>query len=507
MAVVAAVSFASTGVVARWLPAESYAVWALMLVVLNYVWLFDLGVQPTVTKMVAAVEGGTDAWIRRGEIVSTAAALLTGAGAVGLAVLAVGVLVARAVGIPGPESSSTFGWCLAVTGASALICLPHSALSGYYAGMMRSHVAVVLMLPGRLAGSIGVAVAAYMNAPLLALAIVLAAGNLVSVAALAGYRESRAVLRLGMIARPLASKLLRTAWQVGVGGIAIYVIVNLDGLLVAIFDLASVGPYAAAATLVTFLASMMHVAGSSLLPRFAGLDAGSGEFGRLLRQASRCTGFLTLALVLPLLVGANPLMSLWLGAANGRLGARSLTILLLALLLRQQTTLLGHALLAAGHEARFARIVWKEAATNVGMSIPLGAALGAPGVALGTLTGSIVGLVTGARSADRVVPGVTRALLLQWAAAVPIVAPPVMLLGVSQLGLMAGTLPRLALGAATCVCGWMWAYRSMLRPSDRQFIRGLGCRLVPASVGRPEGIRGLAGPDDGQVSAGIDRRS
>jgi O-antigen/teichoic acid export membrane protein len=129
-----------------------------------------------------------------------------------------------------------------------------------------------------------------------------------------------------------------------------------------------------------------------LLPAFSSMQAGTKpeRMGELCIRASRYCAILLCLFGLPLILGAYPLLSMWVGRAYATRSALYLQLLVVGNIVRQLATPYVIGVVATGkqHLATISAIA--EASVNVSLSIWLVQRYGAVGVAVGTLVGAVV---------------------------------------------------------------------------------------------------------------------
>ena len=169
---------------------------------------------------------------------------------------------------------------------------------------------------------------------------------------------------------------------------------GLDILIVGHYDYKHTGFYAIASSVTNFMLTIIGSIFGPLLPAVSSLQAGStpNRIGGLLARATRYCTLLLCLMGLPLVFGAYPLLSLWVGHNYAARSALYLEVLVLGNVIRQLTYPYVLVVVATGrqHLATIAAIT--EAVVNVVVSVVLVQRIGAIGVALGTLVGAFVSL-------------------------------------------------------------------------------------------------------------------
>jgi O-antigen/teichoic acid export membrane protein len=168
---------------------------------------------------------------------------------------------------------------------------------------------------------------------------------------------------------------------------------GLDATIVGVVDFDSLGYYGVATTLTLFLIQFQAAVMGALFPAASMLRARDDRqrLGELLVKSTRYRLVLLLLVGLPMIVAAEPLLHLWVGAAYAPHTAPILQVLVAANIVR----LIGlpYATLVVGtnqqHLAILAmRAPITEGIVNLLVSIWAGRMFGAIGVAIGTLVGA-----------------------------------------------------------------------------------------------------------------------
>jgi O-antigen/teichoic acid export membrane protein len=169
---------------------------------------------------------------------------------------------------------------------------------------------------------------------------------------------------------------------------------GLDVLIVGHYDYKNTGFYAVASSVTNFMLLVVGSIFSPVLPAVSSIQAGSDSTpSRIGELVFKVTRYCTLAVCLlgsPILIGAYPLLSLWVGHNYAVRSAQYLEILVLGNVVRQLTYPYALVVIATGkqHLATIAAI--SEAIVNVVVSVLLVKRMGAVGVAIGTFIGAFV---------------------------------------------------------------------------------------------------------------------
>ncbi|QXC62957.1 hypothetical protein KSP35_09315 [Aquihabitans sp. G128] len=379
----------------RRLGAEPYAVWALAVEIGTYLALLDLGALSAIGHFVAGID--EDDAEARGRVVSTMLALQVALVAVGALVL--GGLVALVPVIWSRLPTELVGdarWALGLIGASALLSLLATAVSGYFLSLHRIVVPAAITMGSRLVGALAVAALAIQGH---GIAVLAAAWAIATVAGhlLVGVAFARLRIPVGRsLVRPaLARSMFTFCAAYGVWTLASVLVIGLDTTIVARLDFAAVAPYAAAAGIVGILTAVYGSALAPLVPASAALAAAGqvAELDDLFLRLVRWGATVVVAAAAVLALVCSPLLHLWLGSEIAHRSVPMLQLLVAATAVRLLTFPFPVVLFGTGEHrsARWTPLV--EGVVNVGSSAALGIAFGPLGVAAGTLIGSAVAVV------------------------------------------------------------------------------------------------------------------
>jgi O-antigen/teichoic acid export membrane protein len=237
-----------------------------------------------------------------------------------------------------------------------------------------------------------------MHGSLVQLALVMAGFNIAAAATqFLGWRrfvKARVGFSFLLFDRRSAVRLAKYGGALSILTLAMFFISGLDIVIVGHYDYRNTGFYAIASSVTNFMLLVVGSIFGPILPAVSSLQAGStpSQIGSL---AIRLTRYCTLLLCLlgsPILFGAYPLLSLWVGHNYAIRSALYLEILVLGNIIRQLTYPYALIVAATGrqHLATIAAI--GEAVVNVVVSVLLVKRIGAAGVAVGTLIGAFVSL-------------------------------------------------------------------------------------------------------------------
>jgi O-antigen/teichoic acid export membrane protein len=375
-----------------------YSAWVLIMQMSAYVNLLELGLQTGVGKFVAEHHALGDRETST-RVLSTSFALLAMTALVGAVVIA--LLTWRVPQLfhqmPRDLVRSVREGLLAV-GLSVAFTLPFGAFMAAFSGLQEYWFPTILAVLSRVLSAATLVVLLLVHGTLVELALVMAGFNVVTAAMqFLGWRKyvkERVDFSFAYFHRATAVRLVRYAGVLSLWMVAGLMVSGLDILIVGHYDYQHTGFYAIASSVTNFMITIIASIFGPLLPAVSSLQAGStpNRIGGLLSRATRYCALLLCLMGLPLVFGAYPLLSLWVGHNYAARSALYLEVLVLGNVIRQLTYPYALVVVATGrqHLATIAAIT--EAVVNVIVSVVLVQRIGAIGVALGTLVGAFVSL-------------------------------------------------------------------------------------------------------------------
>jgi len=378
--------------------AAEYSAWVLIFQLSAYVSLLDFGMQTAIGKFVAEHDA-RDERAASHKIVSTSFTILAGAGAI--ACIAIAIMVWS---VPRLFHQMPAGLIpqvrvgLLAVGLSTAIALPFTTFTSIFTGLQQYVFPTVTATVSRVGSAVLLILLLLAHGSLVELALVMAAFNVATAASqFLGWRRFvrvRVDFSFLVFHGESAIKLAKYGSVLTIFGLAMFFISGLDTVIVGHYQYKETGAYAIGAAAANFMGALVSSIFGPLIPAVSSMQAGSTptRIGELCTRTTRdCTLLLSL-FGLPLVFGAYPLLSLWVGKKYALQSALYLEILVLGNVVRQLGFPYILCVVATGkqHMAIFAAI--SEATVNVLISIWLVQKIGATGVAFGTLVGAFVSL-------------------------------------------------------------------------------------------------------------------
>jgi O-antigen/teichoic acid export membrane protein len=381
----------------RMVPAE-YSAWVLILQCSAYINLLDLGLQTAIGKFVAERDAVGDR-LGSSRILSNSFAILCASACVGAIVIA--VVSWRVPQIFHQMPSALIGPLregILVVGWSTVLALPFSAFLAAFTGLQKYGFPTALAMASKVFSSAALAVLLLMHGRLLQLAWLMAAFTL----ATAGsqffgwrhYAKEHVDFSFKLVDRQSAWRLLKYCSALSVWTVAFLLISGLDIVIVGHYDYKDTGYYSIAGSITNFMLLVIASVFGPLLPAVSSVQSNrtSEQIGEMVIKATRYCALLICMIGLPLLLGAYPLLKLWVGHDYAIHSTLFLEVLVLGNAIRQLSGPYALVVVATGkqHLATISGIA--EAVVNVCLSIYLVQKIGAVGVAVGTLVGAFVGV-------------------------------------------------------------------------------------------------------------------
>jgi O-antigen/teichoic acid export membrane protein len=375
----------------------AYAVWLLLLQLAAYITFFDSGIQMAIARYVARHEG-TGARTHLARTLSSVGFVLIVTSFI--TILIVGVTSWHLTGlfrsIPN-EISFSSRFALFVIGTSLALNLPFSVLAGFFVGRQQNEVAAFAAIAGKFAGAIGSGWAAYHHQGLLAMAIWVAAGNVIQSLVYCIFWKrgtTEGLLRPSAVEQKVAREFVVFCSSMLVSQFSSLLVTGMDMPVVTAFDFRAAAYYGIASILSNVLAVPHLAIVSSLLPVAAEISAKEDpdRLGQVLLKMTRVGTSVLCLITLPLFLLMPLFLKVWVGTDYATHAMFLGEILIVAQFIR--LTMFPYALIGfvAGQQQRMLISPLAEGITNLVCSIGLAQIMGARGVAIGTLIGAVVGV-------------------------------------------------------------------------------------------------------------------
>ncbi len=380
------------------LTAAEYSAWVLILQMSSYVYLLDLGLQTAIGKFVAEHDTAGDRDASH-HLVSTSFTLLGGAALIaGIGVMVMAWHVPELFRQMPPALVPEVRLGVIAVGLSTAFALPFNSFSAIFTGLQRYAFPTIVAIAVRTLSAATLIALLLMHGGLVQMALVMAGFNVAAALALflgwRSYIRERVDFSFLFFHRGSAVRLGKYASVLSLWMVAMLLINGLDTVIVGHYDYRNTGFYAIASNVTNVMLGLISSLFGPLLPAFSSMQAGTkpDRMGDLCIQTSRYCALLVCLLGLPLILGAYPLLSLWVGRQYAAHCAIYLQVLVIGNIIRQLAYPYVIAVVATGQQHLATISAIAEASVNIILSIVLVQRFGAIGVALGTLVGAVVGI-------------------------------------------------------------------------------------------------------------------
>ncbi len=363
-----------------------------------YVNLLDFGLQTAIGKFVAEYDASGDRDASR-RLLSTSFTILAATAVIGCIVIflltwSVPKLFHQMPAALIPEVRLA----LLAIGLSTALTLPFGTFLSTFVGLQQYLFPTIVATASRVGSAAGLIVLLLMHCNLVELALVMAAFNVATAASqFLGWRRfvsERVGFSFLLFDRPSAVKLAKYGSVLSIWTVAMLLISGLDVVIVGHFDYRNTGFYAVASSITNFILLVVGSVFGPILPAVSSIQADStpSHIGELVIRVTRYCTLLLCLLGLPILFGAYPLLSLWVGHQYATRSALYLEILVIGNVVRQLAYPYVLVVVATGRQHLATVSAVAEATVNILVSVFLVTRIGALGVAIGTLIGAFVSL-------------------------------------------------------------------------------------------------------------------
>ncbi len=315
------------------MPPAEYSAWVLILQLSAYVGLLDFGLQAAIGKYVAEYDASGEREASH-HLISTSFTIL--ALAAGIACLAIGAMV---WGVPRlfhqmpatlvPEVRIA----LLAVGLSSAVALPFGTFLATFTGLQEYFFPTIIATISRVGSAALLIVLLLLHCSLVQLALVMAGFNLATAATqFFGWRRflrGRVNFSFLLFHRRSATQLAKYGSVISIWSLAMFFVSGLDTVIVGHYQYKDTGFYAIATGAANFMLTVVASVFGPLVPAVSSMQSGStpGRIGDLCTKIARYCTLLLCLLGLPLVFGAYPLLSLWVGKKYATQSALYLEVL------------------------------------------------------------------------------------------------------------------------------------------------------------------------------------
>jgi O-antigen/teichoic acid export membrane protein len=372
----------------------AYGVWTLVISMISFMSLLDLGLRGAVTRFVSRNHAQSN-HLESSRAVSAAFWLRMW---ISLLVITASVIMAvlstRIFRIPA-ELHLSVRWAIILTGTNLALTLSFGVFGGVLVALHRFALVSCVTVIQTLLRAVGVVWLLKSGHGILGLAIweftvVLLANATLAVLCFRIYPELRISLR-----RPDAA-ILRQFWNyssyVFLIHCAMQLIYYTDNLVIGYYiSAAAVTFYAIGGSLIEYLRQVVSSVTTVFLPLASSFEARGeqDQLRRLLIQGTRGSIVIASPIAVALFFRGHTFIQLWIGGQYAQISGRVLQILLLAQVFSIANFTAGNIAFGLAKHRAFALSVLGESVSNLGLSIFLVKQIGINGVAWGTVIPSL----------------------------------------------------------------------------------------------------------------------
>jgi O-antigen/teichoic acid export membrane protein len=388
------VNFVVSPLIVNHLGASAYGVWTLLVTLIAYLGLLDLGIRSAVTRYVARYESEDDHGTTL-QIVSTALTIFTVmAGCALAASLVLGLVAPGVFHIPAEYRASAVIVAV-LAGASTGVALVNGAFGGVIVGLQRFDLTCAIDVTTALVRAALVLGVVGHGGGLVELALAQLAASLVG-----------AFLTLWQARRILPGLRLRPTWDrahlrliLSYGGYAFVAqiagtAIDRAGVIVigAFLPMTAVTFFAIASGLIDYARALVGGIRITLAPRASALEGGGqrAALRTLVLQGARFCALLALPIATTLALRGASFVGLWMGEEYGGPAGAVLVVLALRLVFLAPTGAAANVMLGASHERTVAALFVGEALVSVAVMVLVTRPFGVLGVAWGTAAPTVV---------------------------------------------------------------------------------------------------------------------
>lgn len=380
------------------MPPAEYGAWILILQCSAYVSFLDLSLQTSIGKFIAEYDALNDR-VSSSRVLSSAFAILCASALAGA--IAISLISRNAPSLfhqMPPELVGRMQRGILLVGLSAVVALPFNAFLAVFVGLQRYGYPTILASASKVLSTAALILTLFAHGGLLDLAWVMAGFNVATaLAQLLGWQQltsSHAHLSFSLINRRSLATLTKYSSMLSVWQIAMLLISGLDLFIIGHYDYRNTAYYGVATAATNFMVLLAGSIFGPLIPAVSALQTTSSpsHIGQLVIRLTRYAVLFICAVALPLLAGAHPILTLWVGHEYASRSTLFLQILVAGNAVRLLCLPYSLVIIATGtqHLATISALL--EASVNFALSIFLVQKIGAEGVAIGTMVGAILGV-------------------------------------------------------------------------------------------------------------------
>lgn len=378
---------------------DTYNTWLLILQLSTYVSFLDFGIQMGVGRFVAHYTELGDIKKRSG-VVSSAFALLSGLGMIGLVGIATLAWQLPHLFKDMPTAlQQDAQLSLLIVGGSLAIGLPFSAFSGVFVGLHRYDIPAWIIGVSKLIGGVAVALIASTSHSLVAMATVMATANICAGIWLFLAQKiltENILFSIRSFSKKLALEILDYCFGLSIWTIGCILVSGLDTAIIGYFRYDYLIYYSLAATISNLVVGIQGAIIAVIMPTAATMGARQDKekLGQFLLDSTRYGTLVIIMTSLPILLFSRWIVTLWVGAEYATHVVPLLDLLVIGNSIRYLGGPYAIIVAAVGEQKLILMSPLIEGAVNLVVSIMLVSSIGVIGVAIGTIVGGFISVGT-----------------------------------------------------------------------------------------------------------------
>ncbi len=385
----AGVNFVLSPFIVRALGQTQYGAWVLLVSMVGYLGLLDLGVRAAVTRYVAQFHAAGD-HDRATLLYASAVRIFSLGGVIAILISAVmALLVGRVFNVP-PELIHTARIVALLGGVNVAVSLVSGVYGGVLIGLERFDYYNATEIAVGAVRAIGIVVALRSGYGLIALSLVQLAATLVRGAANV-YFTRQLYPQLKIASLVWDSQSAQLIFKFGLSASFLHVTGSLmlysDSLVIGAFlPIGMVTYFAIAGNLTDYARSVCSGISQTLTPRMSALQAGGREHAleSAVLMSARLSSLVVMPIAVTLMLRGGSFIGLWMGAEYADLSGRVLLVLAVPLLFLAGYQVVAAAMFGISKHGGLIPIFALEAFSNLVLSIFWVRAYGVIGTAMGT---------------------------------------------------------------------------------------------------------------------------
>lgn len=384
-------TFIMTPIIVRYLGNYDYGLWEMVMAVIGYMGMLNLGINPAISRFAAKYRAeGDDENLH--QVFASAFLFLVAVGVVVCCLVAGWGLLFSETLAPEGKQSAVYTYFMLILAGQSLIMFPGHAAESFLEGFQKYYVKNNITMVNSVLGAVIFVIYATPDNALLLLAGVNALGLSVkyvlytimlarpSFGAIRFYRSSWSPAKLG--------ELLKFSSKSFIQGIATNIENATDNLVIGGFlGPAAVPFYSIPQNLTRYIRTLGWTLSHAFMPMFSELSARfkQDEIRSLYLVASKLVAGLVAAMGLGMLCIGTPFLALWVGPEYTAQSDQIILLLVLFTAIPMLNPFSSRYLTAIDKHGIFAKLMPVSAAVNLGLSILLVQGYGIIGVAVGSL--------------------------------------------------------------------------------------------------------------------------